>query len=157
MVTSVWGRIKQAYINSNRATGKGEGLYNVTYVVSNARMKTLRADPLVAIKGIPGRTLIPISILSSTPEVTTVRSGDVDIRLEYKKGSSYINITSDIDRTTMQGDASSGRLTFVAILTPSRDGDLIGSDLVLRNVDGAEYGAGSIDNITTFNIVYYIL
>ena len=155
MVTSIWGRIKQAFRDSNRATGEGEGLYTATHVVSNTRMKTLRATPLEVVKGINGRILVPVLLSLSIPEVTTARTGSVDIRLQWKRGSSWYSATGDID--SVHGATSNP--SFALALPPSagHSDSVEGLSLYLRNPDSSESGSGSTDNIATFTITYYVV
>ena len=157
MVTSIWGRIKQAYGDSNRATGEGAGVYTATHVLSNARMKTLRATPLEVVRGIPNRIVVPVLVTLFIPQVTTARTGSVDIRLQWKRGSSWYSATNDIDRSSMHGATANARFAVTIPNSSGHSDTMEGLSLYLRNPDSSESGAGSSDNIVTFDISYYIV
>ena len=159
MTTSIWGRIKQAYSNSNRATGEGEGLYTRTVTLSNARMKTLRATPYIVVHGISNRIIVPTRVVATSTEASTSRTGSVDVQVQWHRGgSSYTDASGDIDRSTMHGSITDVRF---AVENCSIDiggtFDMENKDVVLRNVDGSEYGSGSSDNEVTFRVTYYVV
>ena len=160
MVTSIWGRLKQAYRDSAKATGIGAGYYVARITVSNARMKTLRATPLTIVKGIGGKILYPISVLASAPEVTTARSGSYDTRLEWDTSGTKPSATGDIDRATMHGSVTQDKFATAPIAHGGNNQDfesITGKDLILRNVDGGEYTLGSSDNEVTFIVAYTVI
>ena len=158
MPISIWGRIKQAYSDSSRASGEGLGLYTATFTVSNARMKTMRATPYVAVKGIPGRIIVPYKVVSTTPDVTTARTGGYDIRLQWRVSSTtYSSATGDLDRTGMIGSTAGLRFAVEVAINESTTNNTIGRDLILRNVDSGEYASGSEDNEVTFHVLYSIV
>ena len=157
MPTSIWGRIREAYDNSILASGQAAGLYTATHIVSNARMKTLRATPLEVVRGIPNRVIVPVLLSLSIPQATTSRTGSVDIRLQWKRGSNWYSATNDIDRTSMHGNTSNARFSVTFATTASHSDSMEGLSLYLRNPDTTESGSGSSDNIVTFTITYYIV
>ena len=158
MPISIWGRIKQAYRDSIGASGDGLGLYTVTVTLSNDRMKTLRASPFTLVKAIPNRTLIPLQRVITSPDVSTARTGNYDIRLEWHRGgSNYTSAGGDIDRTTVQGSTSGPRVSMDSDIDVAGALNLVGMPLVLRNVDGGEYGSGSSNNEVTFKVIYYVV
>ena len=158
MVSSIWGRLRQAFRDSPRASGEGLGLYTTNFTVSNARMKTIRASPYVAIKGIPDRIIIPLKVVTRTPDVTTARTGAYDVQLRWNiSSSSRLSCTSDLDRTAMTGTTGGDRFGVEVTINNGQTGDLVGKDVILQNVDNAEYGSGSIDNEVTFHIFYSII
>ena len=157
MVTSIWGRIKQAFRNSNRATGEGSGTYRASVTLSNAQMKTLRATPIEVVKGISGKLIVPIQIIAISESANVPRTGSVDVRLRWKDTlGTYHSASEDIDRTTMQGVDGNYRVA-VEDIDIGSSGYFVGSGLYLQNPDSTEYGAGSDDNIVHFHIFYVIL
>ena len=133
----------------------------VSVVVSNARMKTLRATPEVIVPAVPERIIVPLVLVASTPEATTARINAVDVRLRWQISSTVrVDACGDIDRTTMVGSTSTSRVAIEQMISfgDGRDISLyINKPLVLHNVDSVEYAGGSADNQVTFRVTYILI
>ena len=130
-------------------------------VVSNTRMRTLRATPEVIVPAVADRIIVPLVLVASTPEATTARVNAVDVRLRWQISSTVrVDACGDIDRTTMVGSTSTARVA-VEQMTSFGDGRAISlyvnKALVLHNVDSAEYAGGSTDNQVTFRVTYILI
>ena len=139
----------------------GSEVKTARLVVANNNMKTLRATSLTVVPAIANRIIIPLRVIATTPQATTARTGAVNVRLRWRVTStSHIDITGDIDITTMQGSTTTAR-SAVVIPASAAYGEALASlvalPAVVHNVGAAEYGAGSTDNIVTFRVIYFLL
>ena len=136
------------------------GIKKASAVVSNARMKTLRATPLVVVPAVANKIIFPIAVYASTPEVTTSRTGASDIQLRWQLTSTSLqSATGNFARIVTVGSVSGDRSTVIYPTTFSPLSLLsvfVNKPLVLHNVDASEYASGSADNILTVNISYYL-
>ena len=133
----------------------------VTVEVSNALMLTLRATPQVIIPAVVNRIIVPTVVIASVPQVTTARTGAVNVQLRYQTAATtFASITGNLDITTMQGATANARSAIAvpaALANAFALSTLVNKPLVVHNVDGSEYGAGHASNIVTFIVGYYLI
>ena len=123
-------------------------------------MLTIRATPVVIVPAVANKIIFPLVVYSNTPDVTTARTGSLDVQIRYQLTSTSLrSVTGDIARIVAVGSTLGGR-TSVNYPTTFAQNNLLSAfvnkPLVLHNIDGSEYGAGSTDNILTVNVSYYL-
>ena len=154
---SLWGRIKQAYGTDIHNSGEGLGLYVAVKESRNLKTKQLRATPLVIVPGVPGKTIMPLQFTASVPVVGIARTGAYATHLRWRDGTTFLNASGEIDRTTMHGATANARFAHVNMTGTGHAQSLEDVDLVIHNTGAAEYGAGSGNNIITFRVFYTLI
>ena len=123
-------------------------------------MLTIRATPVVIVPAVANKIIFPLVVYSNTPDVTTARSGSYDVQLRYQLSSTSLrSVTGDIARIVTIGSTFGDRSSVNYPVTYAQNNLLsafVNKPLVLHNVDGGEYGAGSTDNILTVNVSYFL-
>ena len=128
--------------------------------ISNARMLTLRANPYKLMDGIPGYIIYAVRILQASDIGVTPRTGSPTTIIQLRYGSSYFNLTGNLDLTTLRGVNANARVVTTGPTGGSGSysiNQVVGAPVYLTNSSNSEFAGGAANNVLHIKMAYHLL